>query len=94
VFSIAKDIISNRRHRLSSLTIQKVIVLKDSILSKDIQEEGLLPPDKVDDLLDLPACPTPEEILAKDQDKDVDEQNFDSIDVGDTVDSIVQGHNL
>jgi hypothetical protein len=42
------------------------MVLKDLIISKDIQEEELLPPNKVDDLLDLPACPTLEEILAKD----------------------------
>jgi hypothetical protein len=68
--------------------------LKDSIISKDIQEEGLLLPNKVNDLLDLLACLTLEEILAKDQDKDVDEQNFNSIDVRDTVDSIVQGYNL
>jgi hypothetical protein len=70
------------------------MVLKDSIISEDTQEEGLLPLDEVDDLLDLPACPTQEEILAEDQDEDIDEQNFDSIDVGDAVDSIVQGYNL
>jgi hypothetical protein len=43
-------------------------VLKDLILSKDTQEGGQLPPDKVDDLLDLLACPTLEDVLAKDQD--------------------------
>jgi hypothetical protein len=86
--------ISDRRHRLSSLTIQKIMVLKDSIISEDIQEEEQPPPDEVDDLLDLPACPTPEEILAEDQDEDVNEGGFDSIDVGDEVESTVEGHNL
>jgi hypothetical protein len=41
-------------------------VLKDLIISKDIQEEGLLLPNKVNNLLDLLACLTLEEILAKD----------------------------
>jgi hypothetical protein len=41
-------------------------VLKDLILYKDTQEEGLLLQDKVNNLLDLQACLNLEDTLAKD----------------------------
>jgi hypothetical protein len=41
-------------------------VLKDLILYKDTQEEGLLLQDEVDNLLDLQACLNLEDTLAKD----------------------------
>jgi hypothetical protein len=42
------------------------MVLKDLILYKDTQEEGLPPQDKVNDLLDLQACLNLEDTPAKD----------------------------
>jgi hypothetical protein len=72
------------------------MVLKDSILYKDTQEEGLPPQDEVNDLLDLQACLNLEDTPAEDQDGDEDEDkgNFDSIDVEGPVSPAAPVHNL
>jgi hypothetical protein len=71
-------------------------VLKDSILYKDTQEEGLLLQDEVNNLLDLRACLNLEDTPAKDQDRDEDkdEGNFNSIDVEGPVSPAALVHNL
>jgi hypothetical protein len=38
VFNLAKDIIGDRRHRLAAKTLQRIIVLKDSISHKIDQD--------------------------------------------------------
>ncbi|KAJ8110237.1 hypothetical protein OPT61_g6862 [Boeremia exigua] len=60
VFNTAKDIIGDRRHRLSAQRIRQIMILKDSISHDEQEEEDELPIDEVDDLLELPACPSPE----------------------------------
>jgi hypothetical protein len=60
VFNTARDIIGDRRHRLSAQTIRQIMILKDSIALEQRQEEDLPPTNEVDDLLELPACPSPE----------------------------------
>lgn len=55
VFNTARDVIGDRRHRLSAQTTRKIMILKDSICQGQSQEEELLPADEVDDLLELPA---------------------------------------
>ncbi len=64
VFNTAKDVIGDRRHRLSARTMQQIMVLKDTI-SQEVEEhtgvgitEGSsseAPADEVDDLLELQA---------------------------------------
>jgi hypothetical protein len=44
VFSLARDVISDRRHRLAPKTIQQVIVLKDSI-SYEMDQDSIGSPD-------------------------------------------------
>lgn len=62
VFNLSKDVIGDRRHRLSTQTIRKIMIFKDIIgLEGSAQEEdlsaieGQLPLDEIDDLLELPA---------------------------------------
>lgn len=44
VFSLARDVIGNRRHRLAPKTIQRVMVLKDSI-SYEMDQDSIGSPD-------------------------------------------------
>jgi hypothetical protein len=64
VFNTAKDVIGDRRHRLSAKTIQRIMVLHDSFREEATQgpqdereqhgvEEDRLPCDEVDDLVEL-----------------------------------------
>jgi hypothetical protein len=50
VFNLAKDVIGDRRHRLAAKTLQRIIVLKDSISHKiDQDSKGSPEPDSDDD---------------------------------------------
>jgi len=56
VFNIARDVLGDRRHKLSSQVIRQIMILKDSIACQQSQELDDAPFDEVDDLLELPAC--------------------------------------
>jgi hypothetical protein len=50
VFNLAKDVIGDRRHRLAAKTLQRIMVLKDSISHEiDQDSEGSPEPDSDDD---------------------------------------------
>jgi hypothetical protein len=61
VFNLAKDVIGDRRHRMSAQTLQKVMMIKHHILEdgstvcKKSSEEQELHLDEEDDLLELAA---------------------------------------
>lgn len=58
VFNLARDVIGDRRHRLSAQTIRQVMVLRHAILEEQSGDEDdgtELPRDEDDDLLELPA---------------------------------------
>jgi hypothetical protein len=62
VFNIAKDVIGDRRHRLSAQTIRQIMIVKHTILGEQPialpnlrTDEDSVPCDEVDDLLELPA---------------------------------------
>lgn len=58
VFNLARDVIGDRRHRLSAQTIRQIMILRHAILdeqSDDKDDEIELPKDEEDDLLELPA---------------------------------------
>jgi hypothetical protein len=58
VFNTSKDVIGDRRHRLSSQTVRKIMIMKDAIFQDEQDDTPATPPgdDEVDDLLELAAC--------------------------------------
>jgi hypothetical protein len=58
-FNIARDVLGDRRHRLSAQAFREIMIFKDTILQEGPQEEDRLPYDEVDDLFELPACENP-----------------------------------
>lgn len=61
VFNMARDVIGDRRHRLASTAIQKIMVLKDSLLfeqEKEVEasDDSDLPLDEANDILAIPSC--------------------------------------
>lgn len=67
VFNTARDVIGDRRHRLSTQTIRQIMILKDTFSKEEDEEEGTLPYDEVDDLLELPACVVTEDEIEIDE---------------------------
>lgn len=62
VFNTSKDVIGDRRHRLSAQTIQQIMILKHA-LPQEVEPTTLVddepaPSDEVDDLFELPAYVT------------------------------------
>jgi hypothetical protein len=74
VFNTAKDVIGDRRHRLSAQVIRQIMILKDTIQLEEPKEEGLVAYDEVDDLLELPACIGPEDPVENEEDHDSSDQ--------------------
>jgi hypothetical protein len=59
VFNIARDVLGDRRHRLSAQAFREIMIFKDTISQEGPEEEDILPYDEVDDLFELPACEGP-----------------------------------
>jgi hypothetical protein len=94
VFNSARDVIGDRRHRLSAQTIRQIMMLKDTIFQEtqgklmplqestlpSLLQEQTLPQDEIDDLLELPADLQMEELSDGLGGKDTDEEPATTLD--------------